>query len=288
MLKPPGPSGEAPVSQGAFALSQRPWKSKKREMHWPMHSCAQTHTERPAQPKLPGQVSHHRPGARRKGVPVPTLGQRSATGTPLHPAPSGHGPHTPPARAAAPCAGPPAPIFPASPRPARRLSPLRGRSLAHPPCRRPGPAPLRQSQGPAAPAALGCGGHRLPAEPGPPPRPAAPGPARPSTARPRGALAALYGPAALWSGRSAAPPLYGPASLWSGRSAAPPLYGPAALWSGRSAAPPLYGPANPRRCRSMVWQAGPARGGCLPPLLFPFPFPAAPLRGRGRGAGGGR
>lgn len=166
---------------------------KQKEQGDPLANAFQRPAPKPTQPPAaPGPAPAPRAGvtpqarcsAKRSARPDPR-GRGATAGTPP-PAPGGHGssgpgsPHKPPARAAAPCAGPPAPIFPASPPAAS--PPRRDRGLAHPPCRRPGPAPLRRCRSPAAPAALGSGGHRLPAGPGPPPLPRFPaqhGPAPP-------------------------------------------------------------------------------------------------------------
>lgn len=198
--------------------------------------CPKPHRllQRLARPQLPAQVSHYRPGVGETRCPSHPQGQRSRSRDP--PARSGQGsggpgsPHKPPACAAAACASPPAPLLPASRRPARPPAaspPRRGR--AHPPCRRPGQAPLRRPR-PCSPR--GAGLWRAP-----PSRRARPAPLRaalPGTAQLR--------PAA--GGASAAPPARplcgGGGALWprgrglhgAGASAAAPLRDPGRLGCG--------------------------------------------------------
>ncbi|XP_027753260.1 basic proline-rich protein-like [Empidonax traillii] len=241
MLKPPGPSGEAPVTQRMFpAIPADLEEQKEQETHRPLPCSVPRPNprrllQRPARAQLLRQVPHHTPGARQNTEPAPTpRGRGAAAGTPRARGGGGggNGPGSaqthPPARAAAPPRARPHRYSPPPRRPARRSPPRRGRSrcLAHPPCPRPGPAPLRRHRGRAAPATLGCGGHRLPARPGP-----------------------------------ASPPL---PSRTAPHSAAPP---------GRWGRPPRAAPLDaPQRPRSVTRRAVPAPGG-RPAPLRPPPVP---------------
>lgn len=194
------------VTRGVCTI---PAALEKRKSKRPADQCIPVPKPTPP-PAAPGPAAASRagvtpqPGCSVKHGAVPSPGAEEPLQRPP-PAPSGHGsagpgsPHKPPACAAAPCAGPPAPVFPASPPAA---SPPR-RGLAHLPSQRPGPAPVRRSRGSAAPASLGCGGHRLLPGPGPPPLPARPAQHRPAAG---GAGAAppgrpLCSGGALWPSR---------------------------------------------------------------------------------------